>query len=85
MRSVQIVGSGIGPRRCFYLSRTEGALILFSIVRDTALPVTAVKPATTQTASRTSIFAMLPPSLTPAAATAAWNSLVFAPSSALSL
>ncbi len=36
-------------------------------------------------ASRTSIFATLAPSLTPAAATAAWNSLVFASSSTLSL
>jgi hypothetical protein len=36
-------------------------------------------------ASRTSIFATLPPSLTPAAATAAWNFLFFASSSALSL
>jgi hypothetical protein len=35
--------------------------------------------------SRPSIFAMLPPSLTPAATTAAWNSLLFGSSSALSL
>ena len=41
--------------------------------------------ANADSASRTSIFATLPPSLTPAAATAAWNSLLFASSSALSL
>jgi len=41
--------------------------------------------ANADSASRTSIFATLVPSLTPAAATAAWNSLVFTSTSALSL
>ena len=64
----------------------QTCLSLITFVRERRCRVTRPRfYANADSASRTSIFATLVPSLIPAAATAAWNSLFFASSSALSL